>query len=1586
MQGHGSAFEGWAQGEAALTRFVSEQTVKCLEVYEKDSSRVLEDANGERRISSLGYHDRQLEELLQNAVDAARRNGSRVEVLLTPGTLYVANDGEPFDEKGLASIMASDISGKDATKIGRFGIGFKSLLAISDAPKVLSRSVSFGFDRAWSEETLRKAGYESEHYPVMRLAKLLDPEAEGRQDDHLRELMTWASTIVVVPLTVTRDELAARLERFPAQFMLFSPHVRTARLRSLPVAGGAEQVREISTVGQPDGTVVLRAGAEASTWKVAVAVHKPSATAIADGGYAAARKEVTVSYAVTIPPSTAEGSFWAYFPTGDATTLSGLVNAPWKLSEDRIRMQHGPFNEEILRTVVPRLVGQTLPAFERCGDPAAVLDVMPARGRETRSWADRTINSHTDSPIFDHLRQVPSLPDATGKLRRPRELRWAGELPQTWHTAWMAIPTAPRERWVHPNVDLNRERRLKVRRLLAGVDGDGDGKGNASLAEWLECLVADGSVASSAAAIRLAAAISEDLPRLEDGGIARRAREALAHARIVRLENGELRAAARGSVFVRVEGDDRDDVDFVDRELTALPGVKDDLRRLGVVVMDRSGELHALLERAKQSEGLRDPASVWPAIWQVLRSIPEEAALRILREDLGPQLECLVRVRTAVGKWSTPGEAFIGGGIVPVDGSRDREFLIDPAFHRADTRVLHEVGAVEAPVVRHDMPREPWLDAYEDEIRDHFVDKPRSGPRPDRSKVDVRGAAPAWPLEPIIKMSEEARVAATAHLLSQGLPSSWTVQHSTQAHYGKESVIAPEIWFIRKYGLLPTVFGNLRPRRVLQASDLYDRRVLPAYEASDRVTQVLKLRTDVEWITAEDWLALKSVADGWIGSEEDDARRTEFYSWLTDRVVPDSLVVRVGSRRQAVALQNVGVTDDPAVYESMLDVHIPALFTDSEEDLSRFTDPEHWGLPLGTELLQEEIVAEESADAEYLTDLFPPLKVYLAPEEQDARLQPCSRLVKMIATPQGQVARPIAYRRDGNLIYVTAQDPTDRLRQAAEALDLELGPGDIARILEQIARRAVNKRMRTIQASSDDDERLLRAVGVDALRRIVPAQALSALESSPDGLDDRGVAALARAVHGVGILKQLRSALLEAGLEPPQEWAGRRRTRQWVASLGFPVDWAGFPSADRPAVETIDGPVELGDLHDYQLQVTERISALLRGIGSDRGMVSLPTGAGKTRVTVQALVDGVREGDVQADVPLVWIAQTDELCEQAAETWKSVWRARGKRIPMRLARLWASREVDEEPGSFQLVIATIAKLRSIASKKSSDYAWLRNPSVVVIDEAHTSTASSYTEVLEWLGRSSRGRKDGVRRPLIGLTATPFRGNSEFETDRLVNRYDGNRLDRGAFRNDDDPYGELQEMGVLAQVEHDLIDGTEIELSASEIARIEEFGGGRLPPEVEARLGERLDRTLRVVDHIASQPAEWTMLAFTPSVESARVLAALLAHRGIAAVSVSADTDPAARRFYVEEFKAGRIRVITNHNVLTQGFDAPRVRAVYVARPTFSPNVYQQMIGRGLRGPRNGGLDEVLIVNVQDNFANYGERLAFTEFEYLWTRR
>jgi superfamily II DNA or RNA helicase len=78
------------------------------------------------------------------------------------------------------------------------------------------------------------------------------------------------------------------------------------------------------------------------------------------------------------------------------------------------------------------------------------------------------------------------------------------------------------------------------------------------------------------------------------------------------------------------------------------------------------------------------------------------------------------------------------------------------------------------------------------------------------------------------------------------------------------------------------------------------------------------------------------------------------------------------------------------------------------------------------------------------------------------------------------------------------------------------------------------------------------------------------------------------------------------------------------------------------------------------------------------------------------------------------------------------------------------------------------------------------------------------------------------------------------------------------------------------------------------------------------------------------------------------------------------------------------RVITNFNVLTEGFDAPGVRTGLIARPTFSPNRYMQMVGRGLRGPLNGGTGHCTVLDVIDNLLRWHHSQAFVAFRSYWS--
>jgi superfamily II DNA or RNA helicase len=115
------------------------------------------------------------------------------------------------------------------------------------------------------------------------------------------------------------------------------------------------------------------------------------------------------------------------------------------------------------------------------------------------------------------------------------------------------------------------------------------------------------------------------------------------------------------------------------------------------------------------------------------------------------------------------------------------------------------------------------------------------------------------------------------------------------------------------------------------------------------------------------------------------------------------------------------------------------------------------------------------------------------------------------------------------------------------------------------------------------------------------------------------------------------------------------------------------------------------------------------------------------------------------------------------------------------------------------------------------------------------------------------------------------------------------------------------------------------------------------------------------------------------------MAFLLRSRGIAAAFVSGATRDVTRRRIIADFKAGDVQVLCNCEVLTTGFDAPRVTHVIMARPTVSQVLYEQMVGRGLRGARFGGTETCTIVDLEDHYRGERPMLGYQAFRELWRR-
>ena len=572
--------------------------------------------------------------------------------------------------------------------------------------------------------------------------------------------------------------------------------------------------------------------------------------------------------------------------------------------------------------------------------------------------------------------------------------------------------------------------------------------------------------------------------------------------------------------------------------------------------------------------------------------------------------------------------------------------------------------------------------------------------------------------------------------------------------------------------------------------------------------------------------------------------------------------------------------------------------------------------------------------------------------------------------------------RDGFIYIRRRDDERDELRSVLQQIGLSLHTKQIEDILLHHTPEEIEQARETVRRCSTDTERLLAAVGETELRRRLPESLVRILEESQGNLTGVKVAEAAIATFHTGALREYRYSLDH--LDPPKKWAGSQRAVDFVRSLGFGEEWAGERNTRRDPYIEVEGPYLLPKLHGYQRKIVGNVRNLIKSNGvvnERRGMISMPTGSGKTRVAVQSIVEAIRDDDFQGGI--LWVADRDELCEQAVEAWRQVWSSEGPQATqLRISRMWAGQPPPLPTGDMNVVVATIQTLSAKIIRQPESYKFLADFKLLVFDEAHRSVAPTFTSVMEELGLTRWKRPHEPF--LFGLTATPYRGHDEEETRRLVSRYSSNRLDAGAFASDetDAVIQELQSMQILAQADHAVIEGGQFYLSADELRQSKEVPW--LPQSVENRIAHDIHRTQRIVETYGNCiDPDWPTLIFATSVEHSQTVATLLTSMGVRARAVSASTDSSSRRRIVDEFRNGEIKALVNYGIFQEGFDAPKTRAIIVARPVYSPNLYFQMIGRGLRGVKNGGNDRCLILNVEDNIANFQRKLAFSELDWLW---
>ena len=385
--------------------------------------------------------------------------------------------------------------------------------------------------------------------------------------------------------------------------------------------------------------------------------------------------------------------------------------------------------------------------------------------------------------------------------------------------------------------------------------------------------------------------------------------------------------------------------------------------------------------------------------------------------------------------------------------------------------------------------------------------------------------------------------------------------------------------------------------------------------------------------------------------------------------------------------------------------------------------------------------------------------------------------------------------------------------------------------------------------------------------------------------------------------------------------------------------------------------IKFKKLKEYQTGVFFDTYNYISSTPYARCIIQMPTGSGKTRTSMEIVAELIN--DTGRDV--LWLANTEELCDQAFHSFNEVWMFLGKKAAQSVNHMRSGgSKIDNDLPTFH-----VASLQSFNSGDKSARLetmgiGLTNLELLIVDEAHISVAPTYRDTIKSI--ISQGTK------LIGLTATPGRHLKSSSGD------DGNALLSDFYFNkmfelktgDELPIDYLRNKGILSNARFVSIEGANIEkiISESELKKCNE--NKVFPKKIEQLLTNDANRTAIIFDQLITLlRGNKKIIFFGTSIAHSKLICALLKMKGFAAAHVDGGSGK-YRSQIINDFKEGNTQILCNYGVLSTGFDDPQIDVVFMARPTSSIVLYSQIIGRGLRGPLIGGTDSCEVYTVFDN--------------------
>jgi len=335
-------------------------------------------------------------------------------------------------------------------------------------------------------------------------------------------------------------------------------------------------------------------------------------------------------------------------------------------------------------------------------------------------------------------------------------------------------------------------------------------------------------------------------------------------------------------------------------------------------------------------------------------------------------------------------------------------------------------------------------------------------------------------------------------------------------------------------------------------------------------------------------------------------------------------------------------------------------------------------------------------------------------------------------------------------------------------------------------------------------------------------------------------------------------------------------------------------------------------LRDYQQRAIDQLYAWFEAGNQGNPCLVLPTGSGKSHIVAALCKDALQNWP---DTQVLMLTHVKELIEQNAQKMREHWPG----APMGIYSASIGKRQLGEP-------ITFAGIQSVRTKSKE----LGHIDLCIIDECHLvshKNEGGYRTLLAELLLINPAMR------VIGLTATPYRLGHGLITDKPA-LFDA-LLEPVSIE-------ELIFKGHLATLR------SKVTKSKLDTSGVHKRGGEFIESELQAAVDndDLNSAVVREVIKLSGNRKAW--LFFCTGVKHAQHVAEVLNDYGVIADCVTGETPKKERAQMLADFKAGKIRALTNANVLTTGFDYPDIDLIAMLRPTMSASLYVQMAGRGLR--------------------------------------